>query len=299
LFKSTRASLPPEGTTFLAGNVERAGSHNAAIELYKQTLTIRNLMVKIISYNLNGIRAAMRKNLVEWLKQSNPDIFLVQETKAHPEQVELDRFKELGYHCYFHSAEKKGYSGVAIFSKEEPRNVEEGCGLEKYDREGRLIRADYDGFSVLNTYFPSGSVGSVRQDFKMDFLHDFTSYIHSLKKQHPNLIICGDVNICHRAIDIHNPKANKKTSGFLPEERQWVSDFLETGFIDSFRVHHPEPDRYSWWSYRANSRARNKGWRIDYQLISKEMEQKLVNSDILHDVKHSDHCPTLLEIENR
>ena len=254
-------------------------------------------MVTIISYNVNGIRAALKKGWLEWVKATNADIIALQEIKAQTDQLELSIFEDLGYHHYWFSAQKKGYSGVALLCKEKPLHVEYGCGIEKYDFEGRVIRADFKDYSVVSVYFPSGTTGGVRQDFKMSFLADFQKYVGSLKKQIPNLIISGDYNICHEAIDIHNPVANKNTSGFLPEERAWVTTFIKSGFIDSFRHLNKNPNNYSWWSYRAASRERNKGWRIDYHMISDSLLPRLKRVAILSDAKHSDHCPILVTIE--
>jgi exodeoxyribonuclease-3 len=253
--------------------------------------------MNIISYNVNGIRAAERKGLSQWLNEEKPDIFCLQELKANQSDVDLSVFEKLGYHIYWHSAEKKGYSGVGIFTKIKPQNVEIGCNIDIYDREGRVIRADYENFSVLNTYMPSGSSGDPRQDFKMKWLADFRNYIQDLKKEIPNLLICGDYNICHEPIDIHDPVRNKNSSGFLPEEREWMTEFLKDGFIDSFRHLNKEPDQYSWWSYRSAARERNKGWRIDYHMISDTLENQLKKADILQDVKHSDHCPIKIELD--
>lgn len=255
-------------------------------------------MKQIISYNVNGIRAAAKKDFFQWLQQENPDIICIQETKAQPEQLDDSFLKPEGYHAFYHSAEKKGYSGVAIFTREEPNHVEYGSGMEKYDKEGRILRADYENFSIISVYIPSGSSGDHRQEIKEEFLEDFYVYIENLKKSFPNLIISGDYNICHRPIDIHDPVRNKKSSGFLPHEREWVSKFLDMGFVDSFRLHHPEaPDRYSWWSYRANARANNKGWRIDYQMITENLTKKCVGADILDQVVHSDHCPIKVSMD--
>lgn len=254
-------------------------------------------MVTIISYNVNGIRAALKKGWSEWAKATNADIIALQEIKAHTNQLELSIFEDLGYHHYWFSAQKKGYSGVALLCKEKPLHVEYGCGIKKYDFEGRVIRADFKDYSVISVYFPSGTTGGVRQDFKMSFLADFQEYVESLKKQIPNLIISGDYNICHKAIDIHNPVANKNTSGFLPEERAWVTAFIESGFVDSFRYLNKTPHNYSWWSYRAAARERNKGWRIDYHMISDTLLPRLKRVAILSDAKHSDHCPILVTIE--
>ena len=253
--------------------------------------------MKIITYNVNGIRAAMNKDLVGWLKAANPDVLCLQETKANSDQVDVKAFEALGYHLYWYSAQKKGYSGVAIFSKIKPKHVEYGCGIEKYDFEGRVIRLDFDTCSVMSVYHPSGSSGDDRQAFKMQWLADFQKYIDDLKKKLPNLILCGDYNICHKPIDIHNPKSNANTSGFLPEEREWMEQFIQSGFIDSFRHFNQEPHQYSWWSYRAGSRGKNLGWRIDYNLVANHMEKHLKRAVILPDAIHSDHCPVLLEID--
>lgn len=239
----------------------------------------------------------MTKGLVEWLKAANPDVFCVQETKALREQVDTLAFEELGYESYWHSAEKKGYSGVAIFTKIKPNHVEIGTGIDYIDFEGRVIRLDFDHVSVISLYLPSGT-NIDRLDFKMQFCEDFKNYISELKKTHPNLIICGDYNICHEAIDIHDPIRNAKVSGFLPIEREWISGFMEDcEMIDSFRYFVKEPHHYSWWTYRANARANNKGWRIDYNMVSSTLESKMKRVAILPEAKHSDHCPILLELD--
>ncbi len=248
-------------------------------------------MKKICTYNVNGIRAAMKKGFVQWLQDESPDIICIQETKAYKEQVETAVLEHVGYKHYWYSAEKAGYSGVAIFSKEEPKHVEYGTGNPLYDREGRVIRADYDGYSVMSIYHPSGSSGDDRQAFKMGWLDFFLDYVNSLRKEIPNLILCGDYNICHKAIDIHDPKGNKDSSGFLPEEREWFDNFVGNGYVDSFRSLHLEPDNYTWWSYRANARNNNKGWRIDYIMLTEGLADRLNASLILPDAKHSDHCP--------
>jgi len=254
-------------------------------------------MKKIISYNVNGIRAAIKKGFLEWITAVDPDIICLQETKAQPEQIPLFDIEALGYRSYWFSAQKKGYSGVAILSKETPDHVEYGMGIPKYDDEGRFIRADYGNLSVVSVYHPSGSSGELRQAFKMEWLDDYQKYIDQLKKDRPNLILSGDYNICHKPIDIHDPVRNAKSSGFLPEEREWVSRFIDSGFIDTFRHFNDEPHQYSWWSYRSNARAKNLGWRIDYHMASKSLEEKLKRALILPDALHSDHCPIVLEIE--
>jgi exodeoxyribonuclease III len=251
---------------------------------------------KIISYNVNGIRSAMNKGLIDWLAIEKPDIICFQELKANKEQVELEAIEALGYHHYWHSAEKKGYSGVAIFSLDKPVHVEIGMGNELYDREGRVIRADFKEYSVISVYHPSGSSGDERQAFKMEWLDAFYNYIEELQKEYPKLIICGDYNICHQPIDIHNPVSNKNSSGFLPEEREWLSKFIDLGYIDSFRKFHSEPHQYSWWSFRMKARDRNLGWRIDYNMVSKSLESHLKDASILQEVKHSDHCPVVVEM---
>ncbi len=254
-------------------------------------------MPRIITYNVNGIRAAMGKGLIDWMRAADPDILCVQEIKASPEQVGVFEFEELGYHHYWYPAQKKGYSGVAIFSKQKPDKVEYGCGIAEYDFEGRVIRADYGDTSVISVYHPSGSSGDERQAFKMKWLSDFQNYIKDLEKKRPKLIISGDYNICHKAIDIHNPVSNAKTSGFLPEEREWMEQFIQSGFVDTFRHFNKEAHQYSWWSYRAGSRGKNLGWRIDYNMVTKNLENQLKRSVILPEAMHSDHCPVMLEID--
>ncbi len=255
--------------------------------------------MKLISYNVNGIRAALKKGLWDWTKATAPDVLCLQETKAHRGQVleEIGLFESLGYEVFWHEAVKKGYSGVAILSKQKPRRVEIGCGIPVYDEEGRVIRADYDDFSIICVYMPSGSSGDVRQDFKFQWLEDFYTYIVQLKKEIPRLVISGDYNICHKPIDIHNPKSNANSSGFLPEEREWMTKFIDMGFIDTFRHFNPEPHNYSWWSYRMKARERNLGWRIDYHMATKELEKNLKSAKILPQAHHSDHCPVVLELD--
>jgi exodeoxyribonuclease-3 len=252
-------------------------------------------MLKIISYNVNGIRAASKKGLLQWMKQENADIVCLQEVKANREQVDLEEYEALGYDVYWHAALKKGYSGLATFTKKKPLQTQVGMG--HCDEEGRVMRHDFEDFSLINVYIPSGTTGDVRQDFKMVWLQYFQQYVEKLKLEQPNLIICGDYNICHQPIDIHNPVSNKNSSGFLPEERVWLTEFITSGFIDTYRHFDPSPHRYTWWSYRAGARERNLGWRIDYLLASTPMKSRLRSTAILADVLHSDHCPVRLEIE--
>ncbi len=252
--------------------------------------------MKIISYNVNGIRAAFTKDFLGWLKSANPDVICIQESKAGNDQIDIESLKQLGYHSFWHSAEKKGYSGVGIASKKAPLNVEYGCGIEHYDNEGRIIRADFEDFSIISVYVPSAS-NIDRLQFKLDFCEDFLEYIKNLKKTIPNLIVSGDYNICHQAIDIHNPVGLKNTSGFLPIEREWFSRFLdECDLLDSFRVFNQEPEQYSWWSYRQGARQKNKGWRLDYHLVSMSLAKRLERAAILKEAFHSDHCPVLVEL---
>jgi exodeoxyribonuclease-3 len=251
--------------------------------------------LKVLSYNVNGIRAALNKGFAEWLKVSQADVICIQEIKALKEQVDTKVLEDLGYHHFWFSAQKKGYSGVAIFSKIKPKKVEYGSGIDHMDFEGRIIRADFDKVSIMSLYLPSGT-NIDRLEYKFKFMDEFQDYINELKKEYPNLIICGDYNICHEAIDIHDPVRNKKVSGFLPEERAWLDGFINSGFIDSFRLLNSEPHHYSWWSYRANARNNNKGWRIDYALVSEPLKENIKRSFILPEAKHSDHCPVGLEL---
>ena len=254
--------------------------------------------MKIITYNVNGIRSAMSKNLMGWLQATNADMVCLQETKASPDQIQdIYLFEQLGYHHYWYPAQKKGYSGVAILSKIKPNHVEIGCGIDCFDEEGRIIRADFDDFSLMSVYMPSGSSGDIRQEFKYKFLDEFYPYINELKWKYPQLIISGDYNICHRPIDIHNPKSNANSSGFLLEEREWMEKLLSNGFIDTFRHFNKDPHHYTWWSYRAGAREKNLGWRIDYNLVSRELEKNIKRAAILPDARHSDHCPVLLELD--
>ncbi|MDA0984417.1 MAG: exodeoxyribonuclease III [Bacteroidetes bacterium] len=252
--------------------------------------------MKLLSYNVNGIRAALNKGFDSWLAATQADIICIQETKALEEQVDTSVFEKLGYHHYWFSAQKKGYSGVAIFSKSKPNKVVYGSGIDHMDYEGRILRLDFDQVSVMSLYLPSGT-NPERLDYKFQFMDEFQTYIDQLKIEIPNLIICGDYNICHQPIDIHDPIRNKNVSGFLPEERAWLDQFIKSGFIDSFRLFNPQPHQYSWWSYRANARNNNKGWRIDYALVSEPLQASITRSFILPEAKHSDHCPVGLELK--
>lgn len=252
--------------------------------------------MKIISYNVNGIRAALKKGFLDWLEAASPDVLCLQETKAHKDQLDLSLFEAAGYpYHYWFSAQKKGYSGVAVLCKTKPAEVVYGTGIDYMDFEGRNLLVRYPEISIMSMYLPSGT-NQDRLDFKFNYMDDFLDYTKSLKETDPNLVICGDYNICHQAIDIHDPVRNKNISGFLPEERAWLSALLESGFTDSFRQINTAPNQYSWWSYRANSRANNKGWRLDYALVSSSLAAQITNAQILSAAVHSDHCPVTVEI---
>jgi exodeoxyribonuclease-3 len=253
----------------------------------------------LISYNLNGIRGAVEKGFNEWLRQENPDVLCLQEIKAQADQIPVAFYKNLGYHCFINPAQKRGYSGTAIFSRQQPDEVIYGIGKPLYDGEGRLIRADFGDTTLICSYFPSGTSGAERQAIKMEYLADFLTYIEKLRETRPKIIVTGDFNISHKPIDINKPKSHERVSGFLPEERAWFDTFEAAGFIDTFRVFHKdEAERYSWWSYRSNSRAKNAGWRLDYFWVSANLQQNLLDADILHQVPHSDHCPVTLRMIN-
>jgi exodeoxyribonuclease-3 len=252
--------------------------------------------LKIISYNVNGIRAAIKKGFLDWLQHANPDVICIQETKAQPDQVNAMDFELAGYpHQYWFSAQKKGYSGVAIYCKQKPNHIEYGTGIETMDFEGRNLRVDFDEVSVMSMYLPSGT-NLDRLNFKLNYMAEIQEYATNLRKEIPNLVICGDYNICHEAIDIHNPKM-KGVSGFLQEEREWIGGFIDSGFTDSFRHLNKERQEFSWWSYRANSRANNKGWRLDYAMVSEPLKEKISRAYILPEAKHSDHCPIVVELD--
>ncbi len=253
--------------------------------------------IKIISYNVNGIRSAISKGLVDWLKIAKPDVLCLQEMKVHKDDFDPKPFEALGYHCYMFDAAKKGYSGVGIFTKIKPDHIEVGMGMKQYDDEGRMLRIDIGDLSILSVYFPSGTTGDERQAVKMKFLADVQLYLLKLAKTRTKLVVTGDYNIANNPIDIHNPVANKDTSGFKPEERDWMTKYFESGFIDTFRHFNKTPHQYSWWSFRANSRANNKGWRIDYIAVTKNLEKNLVEASIMMDVVHSDHAPVYCKLK--
>ena len=253
--------------------------------------------MQILSYNVNGLRAALRNGLADWLAMQPADVLCLQEVKATPDQVDLSPLTALGYALVgWHAAEKKGYSGVAIWAKRPADRVEVGCGIAAYDQEGRVLRADFGELTVLNCYFPSGTSGDERQGVKMAFLDDIYRYVQALKAERPQLVVCGDYNIAHTERDIHDPVRNKNTTGFLPEERAWMSDWFAGGFVDAFRHCYPEEVVYSWWSYRAAARANNKGWRIDYHSVSEALAERVLDCRPLPEAIHSDHCPVWLHL---
>lgn len=253
--------------------------------------------LRIVSYNVNGIRAAMNKGLIEWLKTDPADIICVQETKAHKDNVAHALFTELGFHDYWFSAKKKGYSGVAVFSKIKADHVVHGTGHGMSDDEGRVIQLDFGDLRLINAYFPSGSSGDERQGYKYQWLEEFHAYLEELKKTHPRLVLCGDYNIAHKEIDIHDPKGNKNSSGFLPDERAWMDKLINSGWVDSFRHFHSDPHRYTWWTQRFPSvRLQNKGWRLDYINVTEPLRERLLDAEIHPDVKQSDHCPIYVKL---
>ena len=254
--------------------------------------------MRIISYNVNGIRAAIKKGFIDWLKTDPADIICLQETKATQGDVDVKALEELGFTHHWFSAQKKGYSGVAVFTKIKPDKVIMGSGHEISDFEGRVIQLQFGDITLVNAYFPSGTSGDHRQTYKYQWLDEWHEYINKLKKKNPKIILCGDYNIAHTEIDIHDPKGNKNSTGFLPEEREWLTKFLDSGWVDSFREFNKEPHHYSWWSQRFPSvRLNNKGWRIDYITVTEPLRKQLVAAAIYPDVKHSDHCPIYAEIK--
>lgn len=254
--------------------------------------------MKVVTYNVNGIRSALNKGFVDFLKSENPDVVCLQELKAQEGDFDSSVFTELGYHCNWHPAEKKGYSGVGILSKIKPDSVVIGMGNSKFDFEGRVVTAIFPKCTIMSCYFPSGTTGDIRQTIKYEFLDAFFDYIHKKEDRPSNVIVCGDYNIAHKPIDIHDPVGNKNSSGFLPEERAWMDRWFDAGMTDSLRVIKPEPDLYTWWSFRTAARSRNKGWRIDYISISNSLKDNLIDAGIYSDWVHSDHCGSYATFKN-
>jgi len=255
------------------------------------------MLKTIYSYNVNGLRAAMNKGFDSWLKETQPDVICLQEIKVKVEQIDTSVFDRMGYWQYWYPAQKPGYSGVALFCKDKPDKVVYGMGIDKYDVEGRVIRADFGDISVLSVYIPSGTSGEERQAFKMIFLDDFLQWTENLRKERPNLILSGDYNIAHTEIDINYPKKHQKMSGFLPEERAWVDKFLDHGYVDTFRLFHTDPNVYSWWSYRQMARSKDLGWRIDYHTATNDLIPRIKDASILQTAVHSDHCPVAVTVD--
>jgi exodeoxyribonuclease-3 len=252
--------------------------------------------IRILSWNVNGLRAVHKKGFLDWLKKEKPDILCLQETKAQEEQLSDELINVEGYHSYFSSAVRKGYSGVAIYTKVEPKSIKKGFGIEKFDSEGRILIAEYPEFILFNIYYPNGKAREERLRYKMEFYDAFLKYVDKLKKKGKNIIICGDVNTAHKEIDLARPKENEKVSGFLPEEREWIDKFLSHGYVDTFRMFNQEPDNYTWWDQLTRARDRNVGWRIDYFYINENLKKKIKDAFIMPDVMGSDHCPIGIEI---
>ncbi len=252
--------------------------------------------MRILSWNVNGIRANAKKGFFEWMQKEDADIVCLQETKAEPVQLTEEFIKPKGYSSFWSSAEKKGYSGVAIYSKKEPKSVIVGLGIKEFDNEGRTLMADYGDFVLFNIYFPNGGSGNKRVPFKMSFYDAFLKKVEALRKSGRKVIVTGDVNTAHTEIDLARPKENAKYTGFLPEEREWVTKFLQCGYVDTFRHFQKEPGHYTWWDYKTAARARDVGWRIDYFFISENLLPQLKSAFILKEVMGSDHCPVGIEV---
>ena len=253
--------------------------------------------MKILSWNVNGIRATDKKGLFEWFKTESPDILCLQEIKALPEQVPPHLRNTPGYNIFYNSAERKGYSGVATFSKEKPIDVKKGFGIEKFDIEGRALITEFPSFTLFNIYYPNGKKNQERLDYKLDFYDTFLGYSDNLKAEVKNIVVCGDFNTAHKEIDLSRPKENSKISGFLPVERAWIDTFIDHGYVDTFRHFNKEPNQYSWWDMKSGARERNVGWRIDYFFVNKEFLPHVKKAFIMQDVMGSDHCPIGIEIE--
>lgn len=252
---------------------------------------------RIISWNVNGLRAVYRKGFLEWFKNEEPPILCLQETKVPYDKLPKSLKRIDGYHPYFCEAEKKGYSGVAIYSKIKPKNIEYGFGIPKFDNEGRILIAEYENFVLLNIYFPNGKMSAERLNYKLEFYDALLDHANELKAQGKNVVICGDLNTAHKEIDLARPKANEKTSGFLPVERAWIDKFLKNGYVDTLRMFNAEPGQYTWWSYRTKARERNVGWRLDYFFVNEEFKDKVKSAGILNQVMGSDHCPVDLKLQ--
>ena len=253
--------------------------------------------MQILSWNVNGIRAADRKGFFEWFKKESPDILCLQEIKAVPEQVPPHLRNTPGYHIFWSSAERKGYSGVATFTREKPIEVKKGFGIEKFDREGRILVMEFSSFTLFNVYFPNGKKNRERLDYKLKFYDTFLAYADNLKSKSKDIVVCGDFNTAHKEIDLARSKENAHISGFLPIERAWIDTFIDHGYVDTFRHFNKEPNQYSWWDMKTRSREKNVGWRIDYFFVNKEFISNVKKAVIMQEVMGSDHCPVGIEIE--
>ncbi|WP_018248543.1 exodeoxyribonuclease III [Orenia marismortui] len=252
--------------------------------------------MKIYSWNVNGIRAVAKKGFLDWVDEERPDILCLQEIRIQKEQLQKKLKNIDGYYSYFNYGERKGYSGVAIYSKEEALSIEKGIGIDKFDEEGRVITAKYPNFTLVNIYFPNGRSSKERLQYKLDFHEAILNYCNELRAKGKKVIVCGDYNIAHKEIDLKNPDSNKDKSGFLPIERKWIDKIIEHGYVDTYREFYPDTEKYSWWSYRTRARERNAGWRIDYHFVSEDLMEQVQSAEILNDVMGSDHCPVLLEL---
>ncbi len=255
--------------------------------------------MQIYSWNVNGIRAVKRKGFLDWIEEESPDVLALQEIRIQPEQITKSLTEIDGYYSYFNYGDVKGYSGVGLYTKKEPNEVVMGIGIDRFDKEGRVLTAYYDNFILINIYFPNGRSSKERLDYKLEFYDAILDYCEKLRqKENENLIICGDYNTAHQAIDLKNPDANKNKSGFLKIEREWIDKFIDYGYVDTYRYFNPEEVKYSWWSYRTKARERNAGWRIDYHFVSENMLDKVKEADVLTEIMGSDHCPVLLELKD-
>lgn len=254
--------------------------------------------MKLVSWNVNGIRAAEKKGFLEWFREQRADVVCVQETKAQPEQVDLFLRNPGGAHGFWHSAEKPGYSGVAVFSREEPLSVIEGLGIPSIDQEGRVLQLDYGSFVLINAYFPNSQREHTRLPYKLEFCRAMLKQTEKLRKSGKHVVLCGDLNIAHREIDLRNPKENRDNAGFLPDERAWLDEFEKAGYVDTFRKFEKAGGHYTWWSNRPGVRERNIGWRLDYFWVNQELEDRLHRARHQPEVKGSDHCPVVLELKD-
>lgn len=254
--------------------------------------------MKITTWNVNGYRAVLRKKALDWIPEVDPDVLCLQETKLQLDQINDDEAQIEGYQATWNSAERKGYSGVVTFHKEQPLNTEKGIGIEKFDGEGRVIRSQYEDFHLYNIYFPNGGQGNKRVPFKLEFYEELLHICDDLHRENANIIITGDFNTAHNEIDLANPKANEKNTGFLPEEREWIDKYLEHNFVDAYRELYPERIQYTWWTYRYNARENNIGWRLDYFLVSEQLMKRVEDVVVHSEIMGSDHCPVSLLLKD-